>query len=83
MDVATNIILSILGTGFLGLFALHLRRLEHRLDTLEATMHRGFEAVDRKLERIDAQFERIDSTLSFHGERLAGLESRWPPRQED
>ena len=66
MDAATTVILSVYGASILGFY---LRRIENRLDILEATMNRGFEHIGEK-------FERTDARLSNHGERISALEVR-------
>ena len=69
MDGATAVILSVYGASILSILGFYLRRIENRLDTLEATMNRGFE-------RIGEKFERTDARLSNHGERISALEVR-------
>ena len=83
MDAATTVILSVYGASILSLLGFYLRRLEHRLDSLEAAMIRGFEAVDKRFEavdkrfdRFDQKFERLDDKQSNHGERISAMEVR-------
>ena len=61
--------LSVYGASIISILGFYLRRIEHRLDTLETNMARGFE-------RIGEKFERTDDKVNSHGERISTLEGR-------
>ena len=61
--------LGVYGASIVSILGFYLRRIERRLDTLEAAMNRVFE-------RIGEKFERTDARQSNHGERISTLEGR-------
>ncbi|WP_419845728.1 hypothetical protein [Candidatus Poriferisocius sp.] len=62
MDVTTTVMLSVYGASIVSILGFYLRRIEHRLDSLEAILNRSM--------------ERTDDSLRNHGERISTLEGR-------
>ena len=62
MDVTTTVMLSVYGASVVSILGFYLRRIEHRLDSLEVSLNRST--------------ERTDDRLNNHGERISTLEGR-------
>ena len=77
MDVATTAILSVYGASILGILGFYLRRFENRLDSLEATMIRGFETVDRRFEAVDRRFEAVDRRFEAVDKRFDRIDDKF------
>ena len=69
MDVTTTVMLSVYGASIVSIVGFYLRRIEQRLDSLEASLNRS-------IERIDNKFERTDDRLNSYGERISTVEGR-------
>ncbi len=54
--------LSVYGASIVSILGFYLRRIEHRLDSLEANLNR--------------YIERTDDRLNSHGERISTVEGR-------
>ncbi len=54
--------LSVYGASIVSILGFYLRRIEHRLDSLEASLNR--------------YIERTDDRLNSHGERISTVEGR-------
>lgn len=54
--------LSVYGASIVSILGFYLRRIEHRLDSLEVSLNRST--------------ERTDDRLNNHGERISTLEGR-------
>ncbi len=61
--------LSVYGASIVSIVGFYLRRIEQRLDSLEASLNRS-------IERIDNKFERTDDRLNSYGERISTVEGR-------
>ncbi|WP_419850408.1 hypothetical protein [Candidatus Poriferisocius sp.] len=62
MDVTTTVMLSVYGASIVSILGFYLRRIEHRLDSLEA--------------RLNRSTERTNDRLKDDGERISTLEGR-------
>ena len=62
MDVTTTVMLNVYGASIVSVLGFYLRRIEHRLDSLEVSLNRSI--------------ERADDRLNGHGERISTLEGR-------
>lgn len=61
--------LSVYGASIVSIVGFYLRRIEQRLDSLEASLNRS-------IERLDNKFERTDDRLNSYGERISTVEGR-------
>lgn len=69
MDVATTVMLSVYGASLVSVIGFYSRRLEQRMDRIEAYLA-------SVIERYDKKNERTDDRLHNHGERISTLEGQ-------